>query len=64
MPYNVTKVRCIAIVILKLGTRMMNLKNNFHGKYQDNNCPRCLHKPDDDNNYSSLVDYIEPSMKL
>ena len=43
---------------------MMNLKNNFHGKYQANNCPRRLHKPDDDNNYSSLVDYIEPSMKL
>ena len=26
----------------------MNLKNNFHGKYQHNNCPRCLHEPDDE----------------
>ena len=32
-----------AVVIFKLRTRMINLKNNFHGKYQDNNCPRCLH---------------------
>ena len=32
-----------AVVIFKLRTRMTNLKNNFHGKYQDNNCPRCLH---------------------
>ena len=36
-----------AIVIFKLRTRMTNVKNNFHGKYQDNNCPRCLHEPDD-----------------
>ena len=27
---------------------MTNLKNNFHRKYQDNNCPRCLHEPDDE----------------
>ena len=27
---------------------MTNLKNNFHEKYQDNNCPRCLHGPDDE----------------
>ena len=32
------------IVIFKLQTRMTNLKNNFHAKYQDNNCPRCLHE--------------------
>ena len=37
-----------AIVIFKLRTRMKNLKNNFHGKYQDNNCPRCPHEPDDE----------------
>ena len=29
---------------------MGNLKNNFHGKYRDNNCPRCLHEPDDEVN--------------
>ena len=27
---------------------MMNLKNNFHGKYQDNNHPRCLYESDDE----------------
>ena len=37
-----------AIVIFKLRTRMTNLKNNFHWKYQDNNCPRCLYQPDDE----------------
>ena len=37
-----------AIVIFKLRTRMTNLKNNFQGKYQDNNCPRCLREPDDE----------------
>ena len=35
-----------AMVIFKLRTRMTNLKNNFHWKYQDNNCPRFLHEPD------------------
>ena len=37
-----------AIVISKLRTRMTNLKNNFHGKYRDNNCPRCLHELDNE----------------
>ena len=37
-----------SIVMFKLRTRMTNLKNNFHGKYQDNNFPRCLHEPDDE----------------
>ena len=36
-----------AIVIFKLQTRMTNLKNNFHRKYQDK-CSRCLHEPDDE----------------
>ena len=27
---------------------MTNLKNNFNKKYQDNNCPRCFHEPDDE----------------
>ena len=37
-----------AIVIFKLRTRMTNLENNFHRKYQDNNCPRCLPESDDE----------------
>ena len=37
-----------AIVIFKLRTRMTNLNNSFRGKYQDDNCPRCLHEPDDE----------------
>ena len=36
-----------AIVIFKLRTRMTNLKNKIHGKYQDNNCARCIHEPND-----------------
>ena len=27
---------------------MTNLKNNFHGKNQENNYPRCLYEPDDE----------------
>ena len=42
-----------AIVIFNLRTRITNLKNNFHGKYQDNNCPRCLHEPDDKEHLNS-----------
>ena len=37
-----------SIVIFKLRTRMTNLNNNFHEKYMDNNCPRWLHEPDDE----------------
>ena len=37
-----------AIVTFKLRTRMTNLKNIFHGKHQDNNCPKYLHEPDDE----------------
>ena len=37
-----------AIVIFKIRTRVPNLKSNFHGKYQDDNFPRCLHEPDDE----------------
>ena len=37
-----------AIVIFKLRNGMTNLKNNFHGKYRDNNCPRCLYEPDNE----------------
>ena len=32
---------------------MRNPKNNFHGKYEDNNCPRWLHGPDDEENLFS-----------
>ena len=37
---------------------MTNLENNFYGKYQDNNYPRCPYKPDDEeclfSSYSQL----------
>ena len=37
---------------------MMNLKNNFRGKYQDNNCPRCLHEPDDEEHLPSSCSWL------
>ena len=46
--YFTTLQQSDAIVIFKLRSRMRNLKNNFHGKHQDNNCPRCHHEPDDE----------------
>ena len=56
--YLTTLQQSDAVVIFKLRTRMANLENNFHGKYQDNNGPRSLHEPDDEehlfSSYSQL----------
>ena len=43
---------------------MKNLKNNFHGKYQDNNSPRCLREPDDEEHlFSSCSQLVSLNQK-
>ena len=56
--YLTTLQQSHAIVIFKVRTRMTNLKNNFHRKYQDNNCPRCLHGPDGEEHLFSSCSQI------
>ena len=47
---------------------MANLKNNFHGNYQDNNCAGSFHEPGDEEHLTALahnsVHYIESSYRI
>ena len=43
---------------------MTNPKNNFHGKYQDNNCPRWLHEPEDLFSSCSLLGSLYQRYKI